>query len=180
MIEDYGLKYPLDAYEIARHLGMNLHVILPDSALHRVLYAHSEALTIAVHSPKASHFETFIDGLATSTRQRFSIVHELAHVWLGHTDIRASCECEQAEGEANFFAQYVLAPDSLVTAWLPEPSAECIRDFFNVSHQTAAFVQARVLRAQRSGVLQQEYDRRILEVARASTNDDSAFLGDAA
>lgn len=70
------------------------------------------------------------------TRIRFTIMHEIGHIVLGHTE-----EDELSESEANFFAKYILVPPVLVYAidTAGNVSEDEIRHIFNVSHPVAEY-----------------------------------------
>lgn len=88
-----------------------------------------------------------VNDSAPTLRQCFTLVHEIAHVWLDHLRADASLTDELAEGEANFLAGYLLAPDALVITWAPELTIWTIAEAFHISEDAAKVAHARVLRA---------------------------------
>ena len=64
-------------------------------------------------------------------RQNFTILHEIGHIVLGHTQ-----DSELADAEANFFAKYILVPPILVYK-LKLTTAEEIMEYFKVSYTVA-------------------------------------------
>jgi len=69
-----------------------------------------------------------------STRVRFTIMHEIGHVLLGHIE-----DDDNAETEANFFAGYILVPPVLVFAHdkTNDIDQTQIKTLFNVSNPVA-------------------------------------------
>ena len=66
-------------------------------------------------------------------RIRFTIMHEIAHIVLDHTEAS-----ELAEAEANFFAKYALAPPPLVYQFHPEDFLD-IAEKFDLSPECAYY-----------------------------------------
>lgn len=66
-------------------------------------------------------------------RSRFSLMHELGHIILGH-----SGETEANEAEANFFAGQILAPAAAVRK-LGCSSSDQIHDIFRISYMAANY-----------------------------------------
>lgn len=68
------------------------------------------------------------------TRIRFTIMHEIGHIMLGHLE-----DDDIAELEANFFAAYILVPPVIVHAHdrTGDIDQNRIRDLFNVSNPVA-------------------------------------------
>lgn len=69
-------------------------------------------------------------------RQRFTKCHEFAHIYLNHWS--GQVEHEKAEGEANFFANYLLVPTVLMVDWFgSEPNLGAVQRMFGVSFDVA-------------------------------------------
>lgn len=70
------------------------------------------------------------------TRIRFTIMHELGHIILGHTE-----STETTESEANFFACYILVPPVLIYAHdrTSDIDKDLIRTLFKVSDEVAGY-----------------------------------------
>lgn len=88
------------------------------------------------YSKEKQKFFVYIDAVGTNkSRQRFSMAHELMHIILGHTE-----QNERNEAEADFGAQYMLAPTSLILLapdhWLLEET-DFIKFVFDVSEPVA-------------------------------------------
>ena len=92
-------------------------------------------------------------------------MHELAHIWLDHLRADATLTDERAEGEANFLANYLLAPDALVVLWAPELAISAIAQVFHMSDEAAEHAHGRVLRAVNRGAIGKPHDHRIATCA---------------
>jgi len=162
---------------LASNLGLNIHTLPPGSSLSGATCLDIEALTIATSTHGGMRFDVFLDPLSVAARQRFSLMHEISHVWLGHLDSEVPSDREQWEGEANFLSQYILAPDALVEAWVPDLMAEQIRQVFCVGWHTANLVRNRVIRSREVSPSLRDYDQRIAKVARRAPQSEFSVAG---
>lgn len=107
--EKYGVdQYPIDCFSLAKQMGF---IVVPfskldDEQLKAIRFCEGEAIMFIVNDVKYIFYNDINNN---STRQRFSIFHELGHYVLGH-----KAESELARLEANFFASYAIAPLPLV------------------------------------------------------------------
>lgn len=166
LIEDYALAYPLDPFEIAGLLGVDVtvhHRGLPPAARS---CATTDGYTEPVQSAHGPKFQAHLNGALPPLRQRFTLMHETAHVWLDHPRQGGSVTDEVAEAEANFLAGYLLAPDALVLTWVPELTVAGIAGEFQVSGESARLIHGRVMRMLNANASGREYDRRIEASAR--------------
>ena len=180
MIEDYALEYPLDPHRLASTLGLRVHTFELGTELYAAVCPHVEAVTFATSVAGSVKYDVYLDPLSVGTRRRFSLMHEISHVWLGHLDSASVGDAEKLEGEANFLAQYLLAPDVLVDEWLPELTTQGVRQEFQVGWKTAELVVNRVSRARLSGRANHEYNLRILSNARRAIQSEVLVAGGAA
>lgn len=161
LIEDYGPRYPLDPFQIASILGVRVIVHrggLPAAAL---LCSTTDGYTIPVQTEHGVKFEVHLNGATSPVRQRFTLMHELAHIWLDHLRADESLSEDSAEAEANFLANYLLAPDVLVLEWVPNLTVGGISQKFELSGEAAGHTQRRVMRMLNTKAQGREYDRRI-------------------
>jgi len=96
------------------------------------------------------HYEIFYDNTKPSVRQRFTIMHEIGHIVLGHLDdfngINNSLtkyEYKILEGEANLFASLTLAPPSILQRLGFMSDAPLIRRFCNISSEASRYASER-------------------------------------
>lgn len=166
LIEDYALAYPLQPLEIADLLGV--HVTIHDNGLPSaasVLCGTTDGYTVAAKSVHGLQFQIYLSGATPLVRQRFTLMHEIAHIWLEHPLAGHGTSTEVAEAEANFLAGYLLAPDALVTQWLPVNGVAQIASLFHLSDEAARVAHGRLMRVRSNNVPERDYDRRILASA---------------
>lgn len=164
-IEDYALSFPLEPLEIAHILGVHVvvhPVHLPPTAQ---LFATDDGYTEPVDFAFGPKFRIHINGTMPGVRQRFTVTHELAHIWLEHLRVDCPLSMEVAEAEANFLAAYLLAPDVLAIVWLTHVDVPSISMFFNVSDEAAQLIFQRVMRALNLKAINKPHDVRILQAA---------------
>lgn len=107
--EKYSVNsFPIDCFLLAKKIGF--HTVpfskLDDDQLKAIRFCEGEAIMFVIDDEKYIFYNDINNN---STRQRFSIFHEIGHYVLGH-----KCESELARLEANFFASYAIAPMPLV------------------------------------------------------------------
>ncbi len=134
-IVDLFIRYdvncvPINGFEIAAKMGID---VVPYSA-----YPPATQELLRKQSPDSFFVErwdgkTFIyhDTDPVYGRINQSIMHEIGHIVLGHTQ-----ESELAEAEAKFFAKYALAPPVLVHRVNPSDPYD-LAERFNISFQAA-------------------------------------------
>lgn len=177
LVEDYELVYPLEPFEIADVLGVHVaihHEGLPVTAQR---FSTSDGYTEPVASRHGWKFRIHINGSTAVIRQRFTLMHELAHIWLDHLRADATLTDERAEGEANFLANYLLAPDALVVMWTPELTISAIAHTFDMSDEAAEFAHGRVMRAKNKGAIGKSHDHRIATCATRRIGPPATELG---
>jgi len=166
LIEDYGLSYPLQPFAIAELLGVQVTIHPLGLPLTARLCDTDDGYTEAVTSDYGTKFQIHLSGTKPPLRQRFTVMHEIAHIWGDHLRPGRSIERETAEAEANFLAGYLLAPDALITAWVPELDIATIAAVFQMSEEAAGIAHGRVVRAHTRNALGRSHDLRIVASAR--------------
>ena len=142
MLEECEIDiYPIDVLEIARRL---LYRIIPYSTL-----AIPERLNAMTQSPDGysgyemnedtGMYEYFIyyNDFMGRQRQRWTILHEIGHIYLGHHDM--DLPYNLAEAEANYFAKYSIAPYPLINITKCE-DPWMISDTFDVSFEASCYI----------------------------------------
>ncbi len=129
-------KFPLDCFEICEQLGF---IVVPYSKLsekkRKLLNIASEDGCHALWEIKKSVFVNVIyfNDNMPERRIRFTILHEIGHIILNHTE-----HSDLAESEANYFAKYALAPPPLVHELKISDYLE-LAEKFNLSHECAFY-----------------------------------------
>ncbi len=114
----YGVdRIPVDPWKLSRDMGVKL---VPFSSLSEEQLAAALRLSEGglkfklVNEHGRMGQIALYDDDAPLGRQRFTILHELGHIVLGHKQ-----ESELAEAEADFFAKYAIAPPMLIDLLKP-------------------------------------------------------------
>lgn len=176
-IEDYALAYPLRPLEIADQLGVHVSIHAGELPSTGRFCPTTDGFTEPFTSRHGTKFTIHATGAVSERRQRFTLMHELAHIWLDHPRADSSLTDDRAEGEANFLAGYLLAPDVLVVEWVPDLSVNRISDTFDVSDDAAQQIFDRVFRARNLGVIGKSHDHRILDAATRHILTDEDVVG---
>lgn len=135
MFEKYGVScVPINGFEVANKMGVK---VIPYSAFPvRVRYL-MEKYSIDGFSILRETGEWYIyyndDDEHDYGRINNTIMHEVAHIVLDHTE-----DSELAEAEVRFFAKYALAPPALIHK-LKLETAESIADIFEISFEAAGY-----------------------------------------
>lgn len=134
---DYHIdRLPVKVSEIARSAGIKL-------------IANSQVLNLPPNQSgrtiqEGNRWAIIFDDEDTPQRSRFTVAHELGHIFLGHSIVTGYSS--QEEMEANVFASRLLAPACVLWA-LDIHSAEEIKELCNIS------ISAASIRAERMKVL---------------------------
>ena len=123
---------PINPFEIAITLGIT---IIPYSALSeraRELSLKTSVDGYSVPGNDGSYTIYYNDKCRSYGRVKNTIMHEIAHFLLGHTQDGPS-----EEAEANFFAKYALAPPPLIHNMRGEINPHTITEVFQISVSAA-------------------------------------------
>ncbi len=148
---------PIDPFSIARNEGFEM---IPFSRLKEKL---KEAVKAGEYDGMSFHYspwETYIicyDDSQSFPRQRFTLLHELGHIYMEHKE-----ESELANKIANHFAAYAIAPNPLIQMYGCH-SEEDIREVFNTSYETAHY-RAESYKKWLSITKSEPYEGRLLEL----------------
>lgn len=130
---------PIDCFEIALKMGVILkpYSVLDGNSLIKALGISDDGFCIfqpaGVGPFSFGQWYIFYNDSKPPKRIRFTLMHEIAHIVLDHTE-----PSDLAEAEANFFAKYALAPPPLVHKVLPEDYLE-LGSSFELSNECAMY-----------------------------------------
>lgn len=119
---------PIGGFEIAKKLGI---IIVPYSAKknEQKLIKISKDGFCCERGDGTMYI--FYNDNMSNERTNWTLLHEIGHLVLGHTE-----HCNLAEAEANFFAKYAIAPPVLIHRYHLS-TAEDIEEKFCISHEAA-------------------------------------------
>lgn len=106
------LAFPVNPFDLCKQMGIKVERYSDASEEQRnvLLSASKDGLQVVLEVSKGV-YQTVIyynDQMPTE-RIRFTLMHEIAHIILGHQQ-----HSDLAESEANYFARYVLAPPPII------------------------------------------------------------------
>lgn len=129
-------RFPINCFDLCKQLGIR---VIPYSELKETTVSAfgkeiKDGLRIKREiSSGVFEWTIYYNDLMPERRIRFTIMHELGHIWLDHTE-----HSELAEAEANFFAKYSLAPPPLIHQLQIEDYIE-LAEKFELSEDCAYF-----------------------------------------
>lgn len=121
-------EIPICGFKLADELGIKC---IPYSSLS--LKKQSACIQLSEEGFTLDN-EIYYNDFQIPTRVRFTIMHEIGHIMLGHPE-----DDDVAELEANFFAGFILVPPVLVYAHdrTNDMDQDQIKSLFNVSNPVA-------------------------------------------
>lgn len=131
---EYDIKsIPISAFEMAVKMGIS---VVPYSSLSDGGKALAMAFSTDGYSCETGNKWTiyYNDSCGSYGRINQTIMHEIGHFALGHTE---DGDEEEKEAEAKFFAKYALAPPPLIHNMQQPIKTETIMITFDISHQAA-------------------------------------------
>ena len=141
-------KFPLDCFEICEQLNI---AVIPYTKVserkRKMLNIASEDGCHALWEVSEGIFvnAVYYNDEMPSRRIRFTLMHELGHIILDHTE-----HSELAESEANYFAKYALAPPPLVHKLKIGDYLE-LAEKFDISYECAYYSMQKYLKWLRYG-----------------------------
>ncbi len=116
-------NFPIDCIEIIKSLGIPLYKYseLSTPKIRKCLLVSNDAFTL-------QSVIFYNDNFPLKERQRFSLMHEVGHIILGHNG-----ECGEFEEEADIFASYMLAPRIIIHNFKCQ-NADQIHKMFGLSY----------------------------------------------
>lgn len=101
--------YPIDPFEIIKKKGYVLHAYseLSNQDRQEIRAIYLDATSF--YDPNLKTFVIYYDETQTIERIRFTLMHEVGHITMGHRE-----ESDLAKKMANYFAAYSLAPSPII------------------------------------------------------------------
>lgn len=131
-------RLPIDPFSIIKSKG---YIAIPFSQIKRpivtTISSDEENDAFSFFSPKHNTFIIVYDDEKPLIRLRFTLMHEIGHILLGH-----KCESELAKKEADYFAAYALAPSPLIFRFT-DGETNTIKSIFWISNQCAEICSSR-------------------------------------
>lgn len=140
MFEETGTDtYPIDCFEIARRL---CYVLRPYSRLGYTAYLEAisksdegfSRVEVDTSTGMCRYVIYYNDQDHGARNIRWTIFHEIGHIYLGHHDNPPGNE-RLEENEANFFAKYAMCPPPL----LNETNCTCPQDVYDKFEASGEF-----------------------------------------
>lgn len=128
-------KAPIDVFEIVKALGIKLvkYSEIQGASEQKMAISKDGFCFEFEVSENESYWVIAYNDKMPPKRIRFTIMHEVGHIVLDHSE-----HSELAESEANYFAKYSLAPPPLIHKFDPEDYVE-VADIFDISNECAMY-----------------------------------------
>lgn len=151
-------KAPIDPFGIAKRKG---YVIKPFSQLDRdtyIKFLQNNIDGISHYDNEAKTFVVYYDDTQGLQRVRFTIMHEIGHIEMGHKQ-----ESELARKIADYYSAYALAPSPLIDYYKCEDYVDIV-DKFDVSPPCADFCFQRYTNGLKYGGNLKRYEIELLDL----------------
>ena len=126
-------KYPIDPFEIIIRKGYVLRTYSELSDQKRQALRSKDLDATSFYDPNLKTFVIYYDETQTIERIRFTLMHEVGHIALGHKE-----ESDLAKKMADYFAAYSLAPSPIIMKYHCEDYLE-VADIFVISTESAYY-----------------------------------------
>lgn len=134
--------YPIDCFVIANKL---YYVLKPYSSLTPEEYLNAlstdpDGYSKVEINPNTgmNQYVIYYNDRAQYERMRWTIFHEIGHIYLGHHDNSDDSKSTIEEAEANFFAKYAIAPPPLIAISHCEDASD-IANVFCLSTEASVY-----------------------------------------
>jgi Zn-dependent peptidase ImmA (M78 family) len=163
VIEDWGISiYPFSIWELLRKIGIRVYRYseLQKESQETLKAYYPDGITMRFSDYDPRRIKIYLNDIEKSPeRIRFTLAHELAHIVLEHPGTGE----EIYEHEADLFANYLLAPEPLISKYSAELDPAIVRDDFAVSYSCAQVACDRAKNRHKFGPAKRtEYELRIL------------------
>lgn len=128
LLRDYGVSnYPIDMFQLLSQLGVR---VIPYSSM--ADECRQVALSQSIEGFKARgtnrDFLVCYNDSRPANRIRFTLAHELGHIWLEHKH-----GTPKEEAQANYFAGYLLSPHPLLALSIRDNKWDTLAALYGVS-----------------------------------------------
>jgi len=133
-IEEWGItQLPYNCFSLCQSLGISLrrYSNQDESTKQKLMKISEDAFCYAFNENGFLVRGIAYNDKMPKRRIRFSIMHEIGHIVLDHTE-----HSQLAEAEANFFAQYMLVPTPTLQYILPLAVSK-VSFLYNISEECA-------------------------------------------
>lgn len=148
-------KLPIDPFKIAKQKDYKLIPFSTNGKI-RDMFSDRELDGASCCGFYGGYYIGY-DDTSIYQRQRFTIMHEIGHILLGHKE-----ESDLADKMANYFASYALAPSPLVWLFKCDDYID-VKNIFNVSNVCADVVFNRYTKWQLSHKVR-DYESELLRL----------------
>lgn len=135
IIEGHITEYPYNVFEVAKRLDIELisYQSLSLEKINACFEASEDGFTLQYMQGKDYICRIYYNGDMDENRIRFTIMHEIGHIFANHKEGN-----EVEEVEANFISSYVLAPPCIIYEKNVEDCFD-LADKFKVSYSMAYY-----------------------------------------
>ncbi len=134
IVKYHGPCVPINGFDLANNMGITIipYTSYPFQTKKLMMKLQEDGFFIEKDDGQIIiYYDNF--KIHNSGRINFTILHEIGHVVLNHSQ-----ESDLAEAEANFFAKYIIAPPPLIHE-LKLNSPEEIQSTFKTSEEVASY-----------------------------------------
>lgn len=135
LFRDYNIKtVPIDIEAICLKMGIKLIPYSQVKKEQRKKFMVISKDGFSYLNEKEKCYYIYYNSEVQWQRTRFTIMHEIGHIVLGHSEYS-----EKNEAEANFFSRSALAPIPLLLRWEIEDVEEIVSTF-DISYEAAKYI----------------------------------------
>lgn len=157
-------SYPIDPFDIIRKLGFVLRKYSELSLYEQIRLRSRDLDATSCFDPELQTFVISYDDTKFPRRIRFTLMHEVGHIVLGHKE-----ESELAKRMANYFAAYALAPSPIIYAYKCRDASD-LADVFVVTDECAFYSFRRYSNWLEFGGRIKAYEEALLNMYEQSNN----------
>ncbi len=158
--------YPIDPFEIIRRKGYILRTYSKLAEQKRQALKAKDLDATSFYDPNLKTFVIYYDETQTIERIRFTLMHEVGHITMGHRE-----ESDLAKKMADYFAAYSLAPSPIIMKYHCEDYLE-VADMFVISTESAYYTFQRYNNWYEFGGRIKDYEKALIALFEAINNTE--------